>query len=59
MNDPFVEKIARTRTTNMEKASGVMVETKRQISSEVQKAILEVKIHPDPTLVENRAERGT
>ena len=43
----------------MEKASGVMVETKSQNSSEVQKAILKVKIHPDPTLGENRAGRGT
>ena len=59
MNDPFVERIARTRTTNMEKASGVMVETKSQKSSEGQKAILELKIHPDPSLVENRAGRGT
>ena len=58
MNDPFVEKIARTRTTNMEKVSGVMVETRSQKSSEGRKAMLEVEIHLDPALDENRAGRG-
>ena len=28
MNDPFVEKIARTRNTTMEKVSGVIFETR-------------------------------
>ena len=33
MNDPFVERIARTLNTNMEKTSGGMVETRSQKSS--------------------------
>ena len=59
MNDPFVERIARTRTTNKEKVSGVMVETRSQKSSEGQKAKLEIEIHPHPALDENRARHGT
>ena len=42
----------------MEKISGVMVDTRSQKSFEGQKAMLEVEIHPDPELVENRAGRG-
>ena len=38
MDDPFVERIARTGTTKMEKVSGGMVETRRQKASEGQKA---------------------
>ena len=41
------------------KASGGMVETRSQKSSEEQKALLEVEIHPDPALDENRVGRGT
>ena len=37
----------------MEKISGVMVETRSQKSSEDQKAMLEVEIHPDPATVES------
>ena len=59
MNDPFVERITRTRSTKLEKVSGVMVETRSQKSFEGQKAMLEVEIHPDPTLEENRAGSGT
>ena len=46
MNDPFVERIARTRTDKGKKVSGVMVETKSHKSSEEQKAMLEVEVHP-------------
>ena len=42
MNDPFVERIARTRTIKMETISSVMVETRSQKSTEGQKAKLEV-----------------
>ena len=59
MNDPFVERIARTRTTNMEKVSGIMVKTRSQKSSKGQKTMLEVEIHPNPALDENRTGRGT
>ena len=59
MKDSFVERIARTRTTELGEVSGVMVETRSQKSSEGQKAMLEVEIHPDPALDESRAERGT
>ena len=58
MNDPFVEWIAQTRTTNMEKFLGLMVETRSQKSSEGQKAKLKVEIHPDRALDKNRAGRG-
>ena len=59
LNDPFVERIARTRTTKVEKISGVMVETRSQKSSEGQNAMLEREIHPNPALDENRVGRGT
>ena len=58
MNDPFVERIARTRTSKGKKLSGRMVETRSQKSSEGQKATLDVEIHPDPALDDNRAGRG-
>ena len=58
MSDPFVEKIARTRTDKGKKTSGGMVETRSQKSSEGQKALLEVKVHPDPGTDENREEHG-
>ena len=59
MNDHFVERIAQTRTNKGKKASGGMVETRNQKSSEGQKATLEVEIYPDPTSDESRAGRGT
>ena len=59
MNDPFVERIAQTRTNKGKKTSGGMVETRNRKSSEGQKATLEVEIYPDPTLDESRAGRGT
>ena len=58
MNDPFLEKIARTRTSKGKKLSGRLVETRSQKSSEGQKATLEVEIHPDPALEDNGAGRG-
>ena len=55
MNDPFVERIARIRTDKGKKnVSGGMVETMSQKSSEGQKAMLEVEVHPDPAMDENR-----
>ena len=59
MNDPFVERIALTRTNGGKKNSGGKFETRSQKSSERQKATLEVDIHPEPALNENRAGRGT
>ena len=58
MNDPFVERIARTRTDEGKKISGGMVETMSQKSSERQKAMLEVEVHPDPAIDEIRARHG-
>ena len=58
MNDPFVERIARTRTSKGKKTSGRMVETRRQKFSEGQKATLEADIHPNPALDDNQAGRG-
>ena len=54
-----MERIARTRTNKTTKVSGGMVQDRSQKSSEGQKATLEVEIHPDPALDENRAGRGT
>ena len=59
MNDPFVERIARTRTNQGKKVSGGMVETRSQKYSEGQKATLELDIHRETALDENRAGRGT
>ena len=42
----------------MENVSGVMVKTRSQKSSEGQKANLEVEIHTDPAIDENRTGRG-
>ena len=47
-NDLFVERIARTRTDKRKNFIGGMVETRSQKSSEGQKAMLEVEVHPDP-----------
>ena len=58
MNDPFVEKITRTRTDKGKKVSSIMVETRSQKSSEGQKARLEVEVHSDPAMDENQEGHG-
>ena len=58
MSDPFVERISRTRTDKGKKVSGGMVETRSQKSSEGQKAMLEVEVHPEPAMDENRDGHG-
>ena len=58
MNDPFVERIARTRTNKGKKISGAIVETRSQKASEGLKATLEIEIYSDPVLDESRAGRG-
>ena len=58
MNDPFMERITRTRTAKGKKVSGIMVETRSQKSSEGQKARLEVEVHPDPAMDENQEGHG-
>ena len=58
MNDPFLERIKRTRTDKRKKVSGRMVEIRSQNSSEVQKAMLEVEVNPDPAMDENRERHG-
>ena len=45
-------------TDKRKKVSGRMVETRSQKSSEGQKALLEVEIHPDPAIDENREGHG-
>ena len=56
--DPFVDRITRTQTDKGKKVSGRMVETRRQKYSEGQKAVLEVEIHPEPAMDENRDGHG-
>ena len=58
MTDPFVERITRTRTDNGETVSSRMVETRTQKSSEEQKAMLEVEVHPDQAMHENQEMHG-
>ena len=58
MNDPSVERITRTRTDKGKKVSGRMVEIRSQKSSEGQKAMLEVEVHPHPTMDENQERHG-
>ena len=58
MNDPFVERITRTRTDKMETALGRMVETRSQKISEERKAMLEVEVHPDQAMDENQEIHG-
>ena len=58
MNDPFVETIARTRTDKVKKISGGMVESRSQKSSEGQKVMLEVEVHPEPTMDDNGDRHG-
>ena len=58
MTDPFVERITRTRTGKGKMVSGRMVETRSQKSSEEQKALLEVEVHPDQAVHENEEMHG-
>ena len=58
MTNPFVERITRTRTDKGETVSGRMVETRSQKSSEERKAMLEVEVHPDQAMNENREIHG-
>ena len=50
--------IARTRTDKGKKISRGMVETRSQKLSEGQKAMLEVEVHQEPTVDENRDGYG-
>ena len=54
MNDPFVERITRTLTDKGKTVSGRMIETRSQKSSEEQKAMLEVEVHPDQGMDEKQ-----
>ena len=58
MTDRFLERITRTRTDFGETISGRMVETRSQKSSEEQKAMLEVKVHPDQAMDQNQEIHG-
>ena len=58
MNDPFVERITRTRTDKGETVSGRMVETRSQKFLEERKATLEVEVHPDQAMDENQERHG-
>ena len=58
MSNPFVERITRTRTDKGKTVSGGMVETRSQNSSEGQKEMLEVEVHPEPAMDENRDAHG-
>ena len=58
MTDPFVERITRARTDKGETVLGRMVETRSQKSSDEQKTTLEVEVHPDQAMDENRETHG-
>ena len=58
MNDPFVERITRTRTDKGKNVLGIMIETRSQKSSEGQKVRLEVEVHPDSAMDENQEGHG-
>ena len=58
MTDPSEERITRTRTLKGETVSGRIVETRSQKSSEERKAMLEVEVHPDQAMNENREIHG-
>ena len=58
MNDPFVERIIRTRTGKGETVPGRMVETRSQKSSEERKAMLQVEVQPDQAMDENLEIHG-
>ena len=53
-----MERITRTRTGKGETVSGRRVETRSQKTSEEQKAMLEVKVHPDQAMHENQEIHG-
>ena len=59
MNDPLLQRTEKTRNKKGKKVSGGMVETKSRKASEDKKAMLEVEIHTNPALDENRGGRGT
>ena len=59
MIDPFRERIARNRTDKGKKVSDGKVETSSQKSSEEQKAMLEVEVHPDLAMDENQKNHGS
>ena len=58
MTDPFVERVTRTRTDKGETVSGRMAESRSQKSSEEQKHMLEVDVHPDQAMNENQQIPG-
>ena len=58
MTDPFVERITRTRTDKGVTVSGRMVEATSQKSSDERNAMLEVEVHPDQAMIENREIHG-
>ena len=58
MNNPFVERITRTRADKGETVSGKIVETRSQKSAEEQKAMLETEVHPDLAIQENQEMHG-
>ena len=58
MNDPLVDRIARTRTDKGETVSGKMVETRSQKSTEKEKAMLEVEVNPVQAMHENQEMHG-
>ena len=53
-----MERITRTQTDKGKKVSRRMFDTRNQKSSEGQKAMLEVEVHPDPATDENRGGHG-
>ena len=58
MTDPFVERITRTRAGKGKMVSGRLVETRSQKSSEEQKTMLEVEVHPGQAMHENEEMHG-
>ena len=58
MSEPFVERITQTWTDKGKKVSGGLVETRSQKSSEGQKALLEVEVHPEPAMDEKQDGQG-
>ena len=58
MTGPFVDRITRTRTGKGKMVSGRMVETRSQKSSEEQKTMLEVEVHPEQAMHENEEMHG-
>ena len=58
MTDPFMDRITRALTDKGETVSGRMVETRSQKSSEERKTMLEVEVHTDQAMNENREIHG-